>query len=169
VANIQYKLRGPAQAYLLGNNELEIDIKDSISFLQYQEYLVERYYISSYTTQGIVFAQVKQLERLRKYGWLTLMDSTHKTNKHDWQLFTLYIRDCYGCWNVGAHFFVSNEKCDTIATALKIIRKLEHQWIPHYFLIDQSSAEANSIAQAFPGLKRGEQECDIIYCTVHVM
>ena len=46
------------------------------------------------------------------------MDSTHKTNKHDWRLFTLYIRDRYECWNVGVHFFVSNENSETIAQAL---------------------------------------------------
>ena len=35
--------------------------------------------------------------------------------------------------------------------------------------MDQSATEANSIKQVFPGLHGGEQECDIILCTVHVM
>ena len=36
-------------------------------------------------------------------------------------------------------------------------------------LLDQSSVEANSIAATFPGLFAGEQECDVILCTVHVV
>ncbi|RHZ86839.1 hypothetical protein Glove_43g6 [Diversispora epigaea] len=102
------------------------------------------YQVKLYTTQstrGFVFARLKQLEKLQKYGWLTLIDSTHKTNRYDWRLFTLYIRDGYGCWDIGGHFFVT----------------------------DQSSIEAKSIVMAFPGLQKGEQECDIIFCTVHVM
>jgi len=36
-------------------------------------------------------------------------------------------------------------------------------------LADQSSVEANSIMKAFPGIDRGEQNCDVLLCTVHVM
>src|SRR2546423_15472975 len=36
-------------------------------------------------------------------------------------------------------------------------------------LLDQSSIEANGIAAAFPSLCAGEQECDVILCTVHVV
>ena len=36
-------------------------------------------------------------------------------------------------------------------------------------LLDQSSVEANSIAATFPGLRVGEQECDVLLCTVHVV
>ncbi len=100
---------------------------------------------------------------------LTLIDSTHKTNRYDWRLFTLYIRDGFGCWDVGAHFFVSGEDGDSVGMALKIVRQFERRWIPRYILADQSSVEANSIQLAFPGLSAGEQECDVILCTVHVM
>jgi len=33
--------------------------------------------------------------------------------------------------------------------------------------MDQSNVEANAIKKAFPGLQAGEQECEIIFCTVH--
>jgi len=69
-----------------------------------------------------VFAHSEQLKKLERHGWLTLIDSTYKTNRYDWRLFTLYVRDTYGCWNVGAHFFVSSEDADTVAEALTIIR-----------------------------------------------
>ena len=36
-------------------------------------------------------------------------------------------------------------------------------------LADHSSVEANSIAKAFPGIERGEQNCDVLLCTVHTM
>jgi hypothetical protein len=64
---------------------------------------------------------------------------------------------------------VSTEDCDTISAALSIIRRLEKRWNPRYILLDQSSTEAKSINAAFPGLHAGEQECDIILCSVHVM
>ncbi|RHZ79647.1 hypothetical protein Glove_143g94 [Diversispora epigaea] len=168
VANIKYKLHGPLETHLVGNIELESDILETISYLKNQEYYCERYYISQKSTYGIVFAHPKQLKKLHQYGWLTLIDSTHKTNKHDWRLFTLYIRDSYNCWDVGAHFFVSNEDSDTIAEALKIIRNICKNWIPGYVLMDQSNIEANSIKKVFSGLKAGENECRIILCTVHI-
>ncbi|RHZ51906.1 hypothetical protein Glove_468g3 [Diversispora epigaea] len=169
VANIKYKLHGPLETHLVDNIELESDILETISYLKNQEYYCERYYISQKSTYGIVFAHPKQLKKLHQYGWLTLIDSTHKTNKHDWRLFTLYIRDSYNCWDVGAHFFVSNEDSDTITEALKIIRNICKNWIPGYVFMDQSNIETNSIKKVFPGLKAGENECRIILCTVHIV
>jgi len=164
------------EAHLIGNTSLKLDIIEAISYLQDQKYYTEHYSVSQTLkngsqrhTQGVVFTQPQQFEKLKRHGWLTLMDSTHKTNKYDWRLFTLYIRDGCGCWNVGAYFFVSNEDSETIARALRIIRNQCPRWTPRYFLIDQSSTEANSIKQVFPGLSAGEQECDILYCIVHVM
>ncbi|CAG8709186.1 12873_t:CDS:2, partial [Cetraspora pellucida] len=126
VANIKYKVRGSQNAPLIGNMQLALDIREN------------------------------QLEKLQRFGWLTLLDSTHKTNRHDWCLFSLYIRDSHGCWNVGAHFFVSKEDSSTVAEALKIIKKL-------------GDIEGNAITLAFLGLQAGEQECSTIFCTIHVM
>ena len=81
----------------------------------------------------------------------------------------MYIRDTYWCWDVGAHFFVSKEDSDTVADALKIVRRFGRRWNPRYILADQSHVEANSIRKVFPGLRGGEQECAVIFCTVHVM
>ncbi|RHZ76840.1 hypothetical protein Glove_188g37 [Diversispora epigaea] len=130
VANIKYKLHGPLETHLVGNIELESDILETISYLKNQEYYCERYYISQKSTYGIVFAHPEQLKKLHQYGWLILIDSTHKTNKHD-----------------------CNENSDTIAEALKIIRNICKNWIPGYVLMDQSNIEANSIKKVFPGLK----------------
>jgi hypothetical protein len=75
----------------------------------------------------------------------------------------------YGCWHVGAHFFVSKEDSNTVADALKIIRRFGCHWNPRYILADQSHVEANSIGKAFSGLHGGEQECAVNFCKVHVM
>ncbi len=169
VTNIKYKVRGSLDAHLIGNPNQRLDIQDAISFLEKQEYLVEYYEISHLSTFGFVFVHPKQLKNLEQHGWLTLIDSTHKTNRYDCHLFTLYIRNYYGCWDVGAHFFVSNENSITIVEGLKIIRRFARYWSPRYFLSDQSNIESNSIKMAFPGLNNGEQECDVIFCTVHIM
>ncbi|CAB4432297.1 unnamed protein product [Rhizophagus irregularis] len=175
VSNIKYKVRGPMESHLFCNSDLKSDISESISFLIEKGYRVENYHVShrstksTKSTKGIVFAHPTQLEKLRSHGWLTLIDSTHKTNKYDWRLFTLYVRDTYGCWNVGAHFFVSNEDCDTVSEALKIVRSSFCRWIPRYILSDQSSIEAKAIKKAFPGISAGEQECEVILCVVHVI
>ncbi|CAB4439595.1 unnamed protein product [Rhizophagus irregularis] len=152
VANIKYKVRGPAETYLIGNPNLKLDILDSISYLTEQGYRVEKYRVSQRSTRGIVFAHPEQLKKLERHGWLTLIDSTHKTNRYDWRLFTLYVRDTYGCWNIGAHFFVSSEDADTVAEALIIIRNKYCHWSPHYILSDHSNIEAKSIKKTFPGM-----------------
>uniref|UniRef100_U9T134 FAR1 domain-containing protein n=1 Tax=Rhizophagus irregularis (strain DAOM 181602 / DAOM 197198 / MUCL 43194) TaxID=747089 RepID=U9T134_RHIID len=76
-----------------------------------------------------------KLKNLEQHGWLTLIDSTHKTN--------------------------SKEDSVTIAEGLKIVRRFARHWSPRYFLSDQSNIESNSIRMAFPGLKNGEQDCDV--------
>ena len=169
VMNIKYKVRGPMDTCLIGNPVLKLDISESVSYLREHGYLVENYHISQRSTNGFVFVHPDQLKKLERHGWLTLIDSTHKTNRYDWRLFTLYVRDTYGCWNVGAHFFVSNEDADTVAEALIIIRNKYCNWSPRYILSDQSSIEAKSIKKAFPGITAGEQECQILLCVVHVM
>lgn len=168
VANIKLKLVGPMNAHLVGEGDLESDILSATKFLEGRGYQVERFSIAK-SSEGFCFASMDQLESLARYGWLTLLDSTHNTNKHSWRLFTLYVRNGYGCWSVGAHFFVSREDSETVAEGLKTTRRFASRWNPRYMLCDQSSVEANSVVTAFPGLKAGEQECDILLCTVHIV
>lgn len=169
VANIQLKYRGAQNAHLIGEDDLGKDMDCTLKFLTSKGYRVEQFSVARRSSQGFCFANPHQLEKLARHGWLTLIDSTHNTNKHLWRLFTLYIRDSYGCWDVGSHFFVSGEDGDTVAEALRTIRRFASRWEPRYMLADQSSVEANSIMKAFPGIKCGEQNCDVLLCTVHVM
>ncbi|RIB25769.1 hypothetical protein C2G38_2165087 [Gigaspora rosea] len=115
VTNIKYKVCGFLDVHLIGNPKRLLDIQKSISFLEQQN--------------------------LEKYGWLTLIDYTHKTNRYDYRLFTLYICNGYGCWNVGAHFFVSKEDRITVVEAFKKIQRFALNWKPRYILQDQSSIE----------------------------
>jgi len=50
---------------------------------------------------------------------------------------------------------VSNEDCNTVSEALKIICNY-CCWLFHYILSDQSSIEAKGIKMAFPGISAGE-------------
>ncbi|RHZ83539.1 hypothetical protein Glove_91g5 [Diversispora epigaea] len=144
VTNIKYKICGPLKAHLVCNSDLKSDITKSVTFLIEKGYCVKCYYASHQSNEDVVFAYPKQLEKLEKHGWLTLIDSTYKTNKYNWQLFTLYICDTYRCWDISAHFFVSSENCDAVAEALKIIH--------------QSGIEAKGVKKAFSGINAGEQE-----------
>ncbi|RHZ75009.1 hypothetical protein Glove_218g18 [Diversispora epigaea] len=80
VVNIKYKIHESQNTYLVGASKLTIDIQDTIFFLKKEGYQVELYETHHQSTRGFVFAQSKQLEKLQRYGWLTLIDSTHKTN-----------------------------------------------------------------------------------------
>ncbi|GET03357.1 hypothetical protein GLOIN_2v1775727 [Rhizophagus clarus] len=169
VANIKYKVHGPTEAHLIGNVDLRLDISESISFLTEQGYRVKNYRVPQRSTKGIVFAHLEQLKKLECHRWLTLMNSTYKTNWYDWRLFTLYVCDTYGCWNVDAHFFISSEDADTVAEALTIIHNKCCRWSPRYILSDQSNIEAKSVTKSFSGMAAGEQECQVLLCVVHIM
>ncbi|RHZ47087.1 hypothetical protein Glove_593g45 [Diversispora epigaea] len=83
VTNIKYKVRGPMEVHLIGNSNLKLDISESVSYLMEQGYQVENYRVPQRSTKGIVFAYPEQLKKLERHGWLTLIDSTHKTNRYD--------------------------------------------------------------------------------------
>jgi len=107
--------------------------------------------------QGIVFAQPARLSCLTRYGHLTLIDSTHKTNQLEWKLFTLMVRDLYACWLPVAHALMSNEFGELIAEFLLVIKKWT-TWNLRYVLSDDSSAEIKAFRLAFLGLAAGETE-----------
>ena len=58
--------------------------------------------IHNYDTQnidcGVLLYNQDGIDALKKWGGLVLMDSTHKTQKWKWRLFTLTVRDKYGSY-----------------------------------------------------------------------
>ena len=95
VTNIKYKVCEPLNTHLIDNPVKAADIQVAIAFLQKERYQVENYQVLQKSGYSLVFACSDQLKKLEHHGWLTLIDSTHKTNKYDYCLFTLYIYD--GC------------------------------------------------------------------------
>ena len=72
VANIKYQLHRPINDHFVGNEKLNSDISEAVSYLKEQEYYVEHYSTSQQSTKGIfqrstqgfVFAHPSQLEKL---------------------------------------------------------------------------------------------------------
>ena len=107
--------------------------------------------------RGIVFAQPARLDLLARFGYLSLIDSTHKTNQLEWKLFTLMIRDQYGSWRPVAHGLLSHEFGELIAELLLVLKRWTN-WKLRYILSDDSGAEQRAFRLAFPGLAAGETE-----------
>jgi hypothetical protein len=109
--------------------------------------------------QGIAFAHPIRVQRLVRFGHLTLIDSTHKTNQLEWKLFTLMARDNFGCWHPLAHALLSHEFGELIAEFLLAIKQWTGgNWQLRYALSDDSGAEQRAFRLAFPGLATGETE-----------
>jgi hypothetical protein len=121
---------------------------------------------------GIVWIQKEFGQLMFRYGHLIQFDSTHKVNKHHWNLFNLVFRESLGCWIAGAHMLLSRETNELIGMGLAAIRELMETfninnlspWVPRYFIVDDSAAEQQAIESAF------ENEAVGIYlCKVHSM
>lgn len=124
--------------------------------------------------QGLVFGRSQQLTKLATHGWLTLIGSVEDTNKNGWKLFTLYVRDRLGCWDSGAHFFVSDTSSSTITQALKLVQLLAPSWQPRYILTDWSPTITTAIETIFPktaqvAQQEEHQKCEVIFSTAHTM
>jgi MULE transposase domain len=165
ILNAQHKVRGGLNAPFIGVESLQEDLKESVEWLKSNDYYIERFEEPEY--QGFTFATADNLKILQKSGHLIIMDSTHKTNKHGWKLYTVLIRDSFGSWLPGGHFFVSGEEYRIVTKGLQILKRWAKTWKPRYFIVDLSSIEENAINHAFPGLRAGEQEIGIFYCTWH--
>lgn len=86
------------------------------------------------TTHTVIFAKPERLELMRTNGYLTIIDSTYKTNSLNWKLFTLMVRNNRGLWLPCAHFATKTEDGDIIAESLKVIRSWTSShgpiWLP---------------------------------------
>ncbi|KAI9088538.1 hypothetical protein DFS34DRAFT_646232 [Phlyctochytrium arcticum] len=124
--------------------------------------------------EGFTFAVEPGLRLLSTNSYLVLLDSTRKTNRFDWRLFTCMVRDNFGSWLPAAQFFVRTENADAVAKGLLELRKMVREvcsveWQPRNMQIDQSNIENNGIRHAFLGMAAGEEEIKICFCKVHVV
>jgi len=118
--------------------------------------------------RGIVFADPARLLTLAKHGYLSLIDSTHKTNQLEWKLFTLMCRDEYASWHPIAHGLLSHEFGELIAELLLAIKRW-CTWPLRYVLSDDSGAEQRAFRLAFPGLVSGEMEVSELAITLFLI
>ena len=107
---------------------------------------------------SLAFALPARLLRLTRHGYLSLIDSTHKTNQLEWKLFTIMVRDECACWHPIAHALLSHEFGELIAEFLLVLKKWAPNWKLRYVLSDDSGAEQRAFRLAFPGLSAGETE-----------
>ncbi len=148
VLNIQHKVRGGLNVPFVGAGNLAEDLGESFEWLKSKGYQTEYFENTQY--QGFAFATDKNLNALRTSGHFVIMDSTHKTNKHGWKLYTVLIRDAFASWLPGGHFFVSGEEQWIVAKGLQVLKRWARAWIPRYFIIDLSAIEENAVVQVHP-------------------
>ena len=154
VLNTQQKVHGGLNVPFIGAVNLIEDLKESQDWLKLNAYQVESFEETGYN--GFAFATKENLLALQESGHLTIIDSTHKTNKHSWKLYTLLVRNSFGSWLSGGHFFVNAEEQKIVTKGLLILKRWTSNWKPRYFLIDQSAIEENAIKRTFWGLIAGE-------------
>lgn len=125
-------------------------------------------------SHSIVFAKEHRLDSLRSRGYLSLMDSTHKTNYLGWYLYTILIRDEHDSGIPCAHILTDGEDSQILAAGLRMIkqwcnlgRAQSKHWTPQYFLTDDSVAEQLAVQKAFRGIHEGELDVKHILCQVH--
>jgi hypothetical protein len=114
-------VRGGLDVPFIGADDLVEDLKESLEWLQSKNYKTENFEAPEY--QGFAFANEENMEALRKSGHVVIMDSTHKTNKHSWKLYTVLVRDAYGSWLPGGHFFVSGEEQVIVSKGLQVLKR----------------------------------------------
>jgi len=174
-AGIAWRQANPDPRNPHPTTSLEMDLSEPREFLSAQHYHWDGICSgelgkNSEPVQRLVWGHPLRLTVLLRRGVLVLMDATHNTNKGDWPLFTLMVRDEHGVWCAWAHFLASNQTAELISGALTTIKRW-CQGLPHlrYFLTDDSAAEQSAVKKAFPGLLAEELEVFHCLCTVHSM
>jgi hypothetical protein len=74
-------------------------------------------------SRGLVFADDHRLRKLRQYGYLIILDSTHKTNYLGWYLYTIMVRDSNACWCPTVHLLTDGEDAGVLSRAIRIIKE----------------------------------------------
>ena len=121
VLNTQQKVHGGLDVPFIGAVNLIEDLKESQDWLKLNAYQVESFEETGYNR--FAFATKENLLALQESGHLTIMDSTHKTNKHSWKLYTLLVWNSFGSWLSGGHFFVNAEEQKIITKGLLILKQ----------------------------------------------
>ena len=99
---------------------------------------------------ALVFASHEGIQALKAFGQIAVMDSTHKTNRHKWPLFTILVRDHVGSWIPCAFFISQYQNATVIEACLRVIISwCDYQWPLRYMLTDDDAAEQLAVKNAF--------------------
>lgn len=150
----------------------QAQVDDAMRYLDTQEDWIYRQISAIRAHDGeisnaLVFGSRDRIQTLCQRGKLTLLDSTHCTNKLGWFLFTLVVRDEQGSFIPCAHFLSSNEDGDIIGASLRVIREWTgglEGWKLAYILTDDSAAEQRGVRLAFDDV---ESQVRHLLCTKH--
>ena len=171
ILNAATKLPRADERAMLRGTTFEEDVYLAQSILTDKKWLHQAFTIKDaqgVERWGMVFALPQRLELLKRRGYLTQFDSTHKCNKWEFNMFSFLVRNEYGQWIPSAHCVVERENSEVLSHAMKVI-KAWSRWKPRYVITDDSSIEQLAVRLAFPGLEGGEQEVGHLLCTVHSM
>jgi hypothetical protein len=87
---------------------------------------------------------------LCRRGQLVVMDSTFKTNRLAWALYSLVVRTEEGSWVPVAHLLAADEGSEVLAEGLRAFVEFSGaRWKPLFFVTDNSASEQSAVSKAF--------------------
>ena len=163
-SGVAWRLANPNALFAAHDQKDDVSVQakaafEKLSELKWVSEPIDAVSLDGTTGRGIVFALLDRLDRLARFGHLSLIDSTHKTNQLEWKLFTIMVRDDVAHWHPVAHALLSHEFGELIGQFLLVLKKWTN-WNLRYVLSDDSGAEQRAFRLAFPGLAGGETEVD---------
>jgi hypothetical protein len=101
-SGVTWRLANPNALFVTRADKDDVSVQARATFEKLDELKwalepVQAISLDGTSGRGIVFVHPTRLERLTRYGYLSLIDSTYKTNQLEWKLFTLMVRDEFSC------------------------------------------------------------------------
>jgi hypothetical protein len=126
-AGLTWRLANPNRLWVSRDVKDDVNLQvmealEALASLKWKVAQVNATSLDHVDSRGIVFADPARLSVLATHGYLSLIDSTHKTNQLEWKLFTLMARDQHVSWHPIAHALLSNEFSELIAKFLLVIK-----------------------------------------------
>jgi hypothetical protein len=181
-----FRKSNPDHRVIGHNDNWRLQLDEAVKFLERNNWLLETMEVDAdpkkktakisdnLKSHAIVVAKEHRLNSLRSRGYLSLIDSTHKTNYLGWYLYTVLVRDEFASGIPCAHVLTDGEDSQILTAGLRKIKQWcnrgraeSKQWTPRYFLTDDSAAEQLAVQNAFKGIYDGELDVKHLLCQVH--
>lgn len=115
---------------------------------------------SKRAVNGVAVVPKEYVNRLTDNCFVVLLDATHNTNCWGWYLFTLLVRDKFGSWVPGGHFYTESQHASIIEAGFRAIRSFVAGFQPTYIILDDSAAEQKAVRDLQAG-------CTTLLCQKH--